>query len=331
MNMTMSDTQLVAVPGAGWSVLKDLAVQSMPAEVSKRVYSAALDHFHEWYFAEPRPTFSRTVVQQYRAALEKDAYAPATVAIHISALRKLAEEAAHNGLLDPQAAAGVCSLRGPRRLGRRLGNWLGVSEAEALICTPDPDTLKGVRDQAILCVGIGCGLRRGEIARLMIDHFQQRNGRWLIVDLMGKHRRIRTVPMPEWVKHFVDAWLAASEIRSGRVFRAVNKAGRISGPSLTPQAVYEVARTYGYRAGLRVAPHDLRRTFAKLSREGGASIEQIQHSLGHSSLTTTERYLGLEQDLSSAPGDRIHLQIGPKHLISSVEKAETLETRIWHP
>jgi len=92
---------------------------------------------------------------------------------------------------------------------------------------------------------------------------------------------------------------------------------------LTPQAVYEVARTYGYRAGLRVAPHDLRRTFAKLSREGGASIEQIQHSLGHSSLTTTERYLGLEQDLSSAPGDRIRLQIHPKQTSSNVGKTES--------
>ena len=255
--------------------------------------------------------------------MEKDAYAPATVAIHIFALPKLPEEAAHNGLLDPQTAAGVCSIRGPRRLGRRLGNWLRVSEAEALISLPDADTLKGVRDQGILCVGIGCGLRRGEIGQLMIDHLQQRNGRWLIVDHMVKHRRIRTVPMPDWVKGFVDAWLARAGIRSGRVFRAVNKAGKISGPSLTPQAVYEVARTYGYRAGLRVAPHDLRRTFAKLSREGGASIEQIQHSLGHSSLTTTERYLGLEQDLSSAPGDRIRLQIQSRQTSSNVGKTES--------
>lgn len=51
-------------------------------------------------------------MQQYRTAMEKDAYAPATVAIHIFALRKLPEEAAHNGLLYPQTAAGVCSIRG---------------------------------------------------------------------------------------------------------------------------------------------------------------------------------------------------------------------------
>ena len=150
-------------------------------------------------------------------------------------------------------------------------------------------------------MGIGCGLRRGEIGQLVIDHLQQGNGRWLIVDLMSKHRRIRTVPMPDWVKGFVDACLHGLGSDRAESFGPLTKRGRSVDLSLTPQAVYEVARTYGYRAGLRVAPHDLRRTFAKLSREGGASIEQIQHSLGHSSLTTTERYLGLEQDLRAHP------------------------------
>ena len=88
----MFKTELVLMPTSGWAAFKNLAVQAMPAEASKRVYSAALDHFHEWYFAEHRPTFSRTVVQQYRTAMEKDACVPATVAIHIFALRKLPEE-----------------------------------------------------------------------------------------------------------------------------------------------------------------------------------------------------------------------------------------------
>jgi len=110
--------------------------------------------------------------------LERDGYAPATVAIHLAALRKLAEEAADEGLLDPQIAAAVCRVRGPRRLGRRLGNWLGLDEAQALISTPGADTLKGVRDQAILCVAIGCGLRRSEIAALTLNHLQLRDGRY---------------------------------------------------------------------------------------------------------------------------------------------------------
>lgn len=307
----MPETALMAPFDASWHRLKTLALDAMPSEISRRVYSTCLDHFAAWYFSEPRAALSKSIVQQYRTALEKEAYAPATVAIHLAALRKLAEEAAEEDLLDPQVAAGVCRVRAPRRLGRRLGNWLGLEEAEALICTPGADTLKGVRDQAILCVAIGCGLRRSEIASLTLDHLQLRDGRWLLADISGKHGRIRTVPAPLWVIEYVQRWLARASIATGRVFRAVNKGGQLAGVSMTPQAVYEVARTYGYRAGLNIAPHDLRRTFAKLAYSGGAPVEQIQYSLGHASLTTTEVYLGLRQDLLHAPGDRISLQLPP--------------------
>jgi len=306
-----ADVNLLARRGDAWEQLKRLALEAVPSQSSRRVYSTCLDHFAAWYFAEPRLPFGKSIVQQYRTAIEREGYAPATVAIHLAALRKLAEEAADEGLLDVQVAASVCRLRGPRRLGRRLGKWLGVEEAEALICAPGADTLKGLRDQAILCVAIGCGLRRSEVAALVVDHLQIRDGRWLIADIVGKHGRIRTVPVPAWVMDHIQRWLDRADISSGRVFRAMNKAFQITGASLTPQAVYEVARTYGYRAGLRVAPHDLRRTFAKLAYSGGAAVDQIQYSLGHASLTTTELYLGIRQDLRHAPGDRIQLKVAP--------------------
>lgn len=311
---SVADSNSLVSSGDDWQRFTALALEAVPSETSRHVYAVCLAHFAMWYFAEPRPAFSRSVVQQYRTAIEREGYAPATVAIHLAALRKLAEEAAEEGLLDPRTAAGVCRLRGPRRLGRRLGNWLGLDEAEALIRAPGADTLKGIRDQAILCVLIGCGLRRSEIAALSREHLQQREGRWLFADIVGKHGRVRTVPVPEWVMQHVQRWLTRAGVASGRVFRAISKGGEISGSSITPQAVYEVARTYGYRAGLRIAPHDLRRTFAKLAYSGGAPVEQIQICLGHASLTTTEVYLGLKQDLRNAPGDRIHLKITPENV-----------------
>ena len=306
---SVSETELMAPFDATWHRLKALALDAMPSETSRRVYSTCLDHFYEWYFSKPRVPLSKTIVQQYRTCLEREAYAPATVGIHLSALRKLAAEAADEGLLDPQIAASVCRVRGPRRLGRRLGKWLGVDEAEALICAPGADTLKGIRDQAILCVAIGCGLRRGEIAALTVDHLQLREGRWVIADLIGKHGRIRIVPVPPWVIGHIKNWLSRAGIGSERVFRAFNKAGEVAGSSMTPQAVYEVAKTYGYRVGHPVAPHDLRRTFARLAYSGGATVEQIQYSLGHASLATSEVYLGRKQDLIHAPGDCIRLNV----------------------
>jgi site-specific recombinase XerD len=76
-------------------------------------------------------------------------------------------------------------------------------QAEEMINAPDTDTLKGKRDRAVLAVMIGCGLRREEAALLAFDHIQQRDGRW-IVDLVGKHGRVRTVPMSSWAKVAID-------------------------------------------------------------------------------------------------------------------------------
>ena len=155
---------------------------------------------------------------------------------------------------------------------------------------------------------MGCGLRRGELAGLGFDAIAQREGRWAIVDLVGKHGRVRTVPMPSWAKAALDGWAVTAGISSGSVLRRVSKAGHVGPGPLTPQAVFETVVGYGDRTGLgKITPHDLRRTFAKLAHQGRAPLEQIQISLGHASIQTTERYLGLRQNLHDAPCDRLGL------------------------
>jgi integrase len=135
----------------------------------------------------------------------------------------------------------------------------------------------------------------------IFEHTQQRDGRWALVDLEGKSKRVRTVPMPAWTKVAVNAWVSAARITAGRLLRPVNKGHRISGDSITAQSISEFVEQYGKSIGVEIAPHDLRRTFAKLAHKGHAPIEQIQISLGHTSIQTTERYLGVEQGLTDAP------------------------------
>ena len=89
-------------------------------------------------------------------------------------------------------------MKSVKSVGIRTGNWLSLRQAQALLGAPDATTTKGLRDRAILAVLLGCGLRRSEVAALTFRHIQQRDGRWCIVDLMGKHGRIRTAPMPTW-------------------------------------------------------------------------------------------------------------------------------------
>ncbi|MBV8846718.1 MAG: site-specific integrase [Bryobacterales bacterium] len=102
-------------------------------------------------------------------------------------------------MLSPELAAGIRHVKGVKKLGVRLGNWLTAEEARRFWQAPDASTLKGKRDRAILAILLGCGLRRRELADLTFANLQQREEHWAIVDMAGKSGHIRTVPMPDWV------------------------------------------------------------------------------------------------------------------------------------
>ena len=119
------------------------------------------------------------------------------------------------------------------------------------------------------------------------------NEKRAIVDLMGKAGHTRMVPMPDWVKQVLDHWLSAAGITSGRLFCRVNRAGRILGECMTEKLVWHVVREFATKAGIdKLAPHDLRRTCARLCHAAGGELEQIQFFFGHVSIQTTEPYLG---------------------------------------
>ncbi len=111
----------------------------------------------------------------------------------------------------------------------RLGNWLTPEQGHALWQAPDCQRLKGKRDRALLALLLACGLRRHEAVALRLDHLQQREEHWAIVDLVGKGGHVRTVPVPDWVRNELDDWLTAARIDRGRLFRRVNKVGRAWG------------------------------------------------------------------------------------------------------
>jgi integrase len=253
--------------------------------------------------------FTKATVQAYRASLEARGLAPSSVNVELSALRKLATEAADNGLLDPELAAGIGRVRGAKRLGDRAGNWLTPEEATVLLNAPDRSTLLGLRDRAILALLVGCGLRRAELVSLHVRQIQLRDSRWVLPDLAGKGSRLRTIPVPAWVKVILDEWREAAGVTDGPVFRPLNKAGRVTPGRLSEDTVWNVVRAYGARLGHpALAPHDLRRTCAKLCRMAGGDLEQIQLLLGHASVQTTERYLGTRQNLVQAVNDDLPVE-----------------------
>ena len=286
-----------------------LATDAVSSPHTRRAYARALTDFLAWV-EETRPAgLTKATVQAYVARLKAQGVPASSLNQRLTAIRKLAVEAADNGLIDAATAEAIGRVEGMRREGRRLGNWLTREQAQELLRVPDVTTAKGLRDRAILAVLLGCGLRREEAARLEARHLQQREGRWVIVDLVGKRNKTRSVPMPAWAKAAVDAWTEAAGIEGGPVFRPLRRGGHVQAGGLTAQAVFDAVRTAAAAVGVEVRPHDLRRTFAKLAHKGGSPIDQIQLSLGHSSIQTTERYLGVDQDLTSAPCDVLGLRL----------------------
>jgi integrase len=117
------------------------------------------------------------------------------------------------------------------------------------------------------------------------------------------------VPVPTWVKVAVDRWITAAGISTGPIFRAINKAKRIGTTGFSPKVIRGVVKAGSSKCGLdRVAPHDLRRTCARLCHEAGGELEQIRFLLGHVSVQTTERYLGCKQRLRNSVNDKIGLE-----------------------
>ncbi|MGA2275866.1 MAG: tyrosine-type recombinase/integrase [Bryobacteraceae bacterium] len=182
---------LIVVPQTNqWRKLKAMVLDSVSSPITKRVYNLGLDEFFAWLSVqEPRPGFTKATVSAWRVALEARGLGAVSINVRITAVWKLAVEAADNGLLAPELANGITRVKGVASKGVRLGNWLSLRQAQALLNAPDIATMKGMRDRAIIAVLLGCGLRRSEVAALTMEHIQQRDGRWCIVDLFGKPAR----------------------------------------------------------------------------------------------------------------------------------------------
>jgi site-specific recombinase XerD len=302
---------VVADRASDWRRLKALVLDSVSSPITRRVYNLGLDEFITWFTLEPRPAgFTKATVTAWRVALETRGLGPVSINVRITAVRKLAVEAADNGLLAPELASGIARIKGVRSHGVRVGNWLSLRQAQTLLNTPDVRTRKGLRDRAMFATLLGCGLRRSELAALTFKHVQMRDSRWCIVDLVGKHGRVRTVPVPTWTKNAIDAWTTEGAVTEGHLFRPINRGDKVLGERLSEKVVWQMLKSYVVAAGLPdIAPHDLRRTTAKLCRAAGGELEQIQMLLGHSSVQTTERYLGTKQDLTHAPNDGIKLKL----------------------
>ena len=129
---------------------KNAVLNSLAAQSSRESYRHAMEEFIGWYCSEPRLSFSRTVVLRYRFFLEQSNLAPSTINVRLAAVRRLAYEASDTGLLSPKLAAGIRRVKGAKRLGVRIGNWLTIEQAKSLV---QEQPLEGLRARSARSTG----------------------------------------------------------------------------------------------------------------------------------------------------------------------------------
>jgi integrase len=274
---------------------------------SKRSYLRALDDLLALVQSTRQP-INRALVMAYRAQMIRSGLSPSTINVRLCAIRKLTSEARDNGLLDPLEATRIVSVPGVRSEGLHLGHWLTQEEVKRLFAVLDRASLIGKRNYALISFLVHCALRREEAAGLEMRTLQLREGRWCFVDMVGKGGRLRTIAVPSAAKAAVDEWVHAAGFRSGPIFRAMRKGGRVAEPpaALSSWAVWDVVVRAADLGGIKhLGPHGLRRTCAKLCRKAGGELEQIQLMLGHEYLSTTQRYLNSTQEFRHAVNDRL--------------------------
>src|SRR6201996_285510 len=141
---TKKPKSVIELPDLDFS--KSAVLNSLPSLNSRRSYDHAIREFIEWYCSEPRLAFNKTVVTRFRIALEQQHYASTTINLRLAAVRRLAYEAADCGLLSADLAAGIRRVKGAKRLGVPVGNWLTAEQGKRLLLRADGTDLRGKRD-----------------------------------------------------------------------------------------------------------------------------------------------------------------------------------------
>ena len=226
-----------------------------------------------------------------KSRMELQGRSPATINHLLCALRGVAHQAWGEELITDHEEKVISAVKGSRGLRLGKGRALSSLETSRLVSVCDSQmTAAGIRDAAILAIGIGCGLRRNEIATLRLDSIRSDD----TLCIIGKGNRERKVFPPEAVRARLREWLGIRGTDGCPfVFVAVLKGGHVCPESpLSSMAVWKIIERRARQINIaHFSPHDLRRTFATRMLDLGADLDTIKEAMGHSSVTTTQRYV----------------------------------------
>jgi integrase/recombinase XerC len=235
------------------------------------------------------------LVRAWLAALHARGLAPASIGRKLAAVRSCCRFLVRRGVLERNPAREV---RGPRQ-PRKLASFLPVDEATELVQGRAIGGAGRTRDLAILELLYASGLRVSELSGLDVDALDRAER---TVRVFGKGRKERIVPYGGPAARAIQAWLDERGERPGPLFTSA-RGGRLGVRSL-----HTIVRRSARAAGIarRVSPHTLRHTFATHLLDSGADLRMIQELLGHSRLSTTQRYTHVGADQLMKIYDQAH-------------------------
>ena len=280
---------------------------------TKHDYARELRNFFTWYghvAGWHKEGFARGTIMAYREAMQEAGRGPVSINKALCAIRLLAREAAANGYMDGETASRIEQVPQVERRGTRLGTWLTLEELKLLLTSIPPTTPnRGTRDRAAMWLLGACGLRREEAAGLKRGQLQVRDGRAVLVDVIGKGNKTRSIPIHSLAAAAAQSWcdLAGITDPDAWLLPTMHNPDVITTRRADGARIYDACRRYAKALGQEFRPHDLRRTFALLAEEGGAPLREISDALGHASVTTTEIYLRAPRGMKNAATDKIKL------------------------
>ena len=311
-------------PGLSIDPLIDLAVSGLSAN-SRRAYASHMRRYVAWVGVGTSggsaatddllsSILSRKSIKQYIQSLYLAGSTPPVRNQALAALKRLAAEAEAHGLIDSAVLNQITRIKSVKLTGTKSGIWLSAAQLiELFRSIPADPPIYSTRDRLVLALLAGCGLRRSEIADLTVAQWARVPGsnRTILKNIRGKYGRVRSVAIPLFVQKAIEQWIEAAQIDDidSRLVRGIFQSGSVSGSvsgSLSVSSIRKIVAAAGKQIGIpALSPHDLRRTYARLAREAGAPLETIQHSLGHSSVRTTEIYT--QTGLEANAGDWIDI------------------------
>jgi integrase/recombinase XerC len=278
--------------------LRHLAVERNASAHTLRSYAHDLTDFQAFLAGRGTPDLAAAdlrLVRAWLAALHARGLAPASVARKLAALRSCFRFLVRRGVMEGNPAREAHSPRQPRK----LVTFLPIDEATQLVDGRAVGGASRARDVAILELLYASGLRVSELSGLDVDDVDRTER---TVRVLGKGRKERIVPYGNQAARALETWLAERGEQRGPVFTNAR------GGRLTVRSVHTIVRRAARAAGItrRVSPHTLRHTFATHLLDGGADLRAIQELLGHSRLSTTQRYTHVGAEQLMKVYDRAH-------------------------